>query len=327
MKKIVPGARILLTGASGFVGSSLHPALTRVGYAVRGMTRIPERALSRWPDREWVAGDLEDEASVRAALDGCDAAYYLAHSMGGGADFRQREHEQAERFSRIAAECGVQRIVYLGGIDPQGPPSEHLASRLEVGRILREGAVPTLELRAGMIVGTGSLSWTIVRDLAARLPFMVLPKWLKSRMEPVAIDDVIHALRDGLALELLESAAYDLPGPEAMTGREALERTAISMGLRRPLMVPVPFLTPRLSSHWLRFVTRAEWSVARELVLGLSHDLLARSREYWLLIGHPGLVPFEEAARRALAQETAAPISGLGARLESLVRGIRAAPA
>jgi uncharacterized protein YbjT (DUF2867 family) len=159
--------------------------------------------------------------------------------------------------------------VYLGATEPQGPPSEHLRSRLEVGRVLRAGGVLALELRAAMIVGNGSASWRIVRDLAARLPAMVLPRWLRTRSQPVAIDDVI-ALATGARLPLTRSASFDLPGPEILSYREVLVRTARLFGHRRLQVVDVPVLSPTLSSQWIRLITMADWAVARELVLGLT---------------------------------------------------------
>lgn len=306
-----PRGAVLLTGATGFVGRNLWPALVAAGHAVRGLSRQPERARARFPDRAFVAGDVSDgsdaggEAMVRA-LDGCSAALYLVHGMAEGhGDYRRSEVDAARRFAEAAARAGLERIVYLGGVAPAGEPSEHLRSRLEVGEVLRAGAVPTVELRSSMIIGHGSVSWLMVRDLAARLPFMVLPRWMSSRTEPVALDDVITALVRALSLPLPDgrSACFDLPGPQVLSGRETLERTARALRLPRPLMIPVPLLSPRLSSHWVRLVTRAEWSVARELVLGLERDLLARSDEFWRLVGHPERVPFDEAAARALDEE------------------------
>ena len=295
--------RVLLTGATGFVGSHLWPALVRAGHDVRCLTRRPERAQQQWPDRTWVAGDVGDEGAMTRALEGCAAAYYLVHGMAEhAADFRKLECETAERFARAAHRAGVGRIVYLGGFEPQGQPTEHLKSRLEVGEILRAGVVPAVELRASMIIGHGSLSWLMVRDLAARLPMMVLPRWLKSRTQPVAVDDVVRALVAALTLDATGSDWFDLPGPDTMTGREVLERTALAMGRPKPGMVQVPVLSPWLSSHWIRFVTRAEWSVAREIVIGMAHDFLARDDRFWQMAGIQPL-PFDEAARRALAAE------------------------
>jgi uncharacterized protein YbjT (DUF2867 family) len=300
--------RVLLTGATGFVGGALWPVLLGAGYPVRGLTRHLDESRRRAPQREWAEADLETGSpdDLARLLDGCGVAFYLVHGMAAGAsDFRRREVEQATRFARAAARAGVERLVYLGGVAPAGPPSEHLLSRLEVGEALRSGATPAIELRASMIIGAGSVSWIIVRDLAARLPAMVLPRWLRSRTEPVAIDDVVAALVAAIDLPQEGSADFDLPGPACLTAREILEATAVQLGLRPPLVVEVPLLTPWLSSHWVRLVTRANWAVARELVLGLEHDLLARDGAYWERIGHRERVGFVEATRRAIAADVA----------------------
>ena len=296
--------RVLLTGATGFVGGHLWPALEGEGCEVVGLTRSAEKARARWPERAWAEGDVADETAMERALRGCDAAYYLVHGMGEGAvDFRRREVKAAQCFARAAHTAGVRRIVYLGGMAPEGPPSEHLRSRLEVGEALRNSPVPTVELRSSMIVGHGSLSWLMVRDLAARLPCMILPRWLKSRTQPISVDDVMLALVRSLTLPLKTSDWFDLPGPEALSGVEILQRTADALGRRRPLTVDVPVLSPWLSSHWVHFVTRAEWSVAREIVVGLTHDMLAHDDRFWRECGHTSLLSFADAARRALAAE------------------------
>jgi uncharacterized protein YbjT (DUF2867 family) len=312
---------VLLTGAAGFVGSRLWPALQAAGLRVRCVSRDAVRAARRWPERDWAQADLTNAGDLDRVLSGCRVAYYLVHSMGDQAgNFRVREVALAEAFAAAAARAGLERIVYLGGVAPKGPPSEHLRSRLEVGQALRAGLVPTIELRAGMIVGTDSTSWLIVRDLAARLPVMVLPRWMRSRSQPVAVDDVVVALLRAHQVLLTASAWYDLPGPEVLSGRQTLERAALALGFRRPLMLDVPFLSPALSSHWIRLVTRADWSVARELVLGLTHDLVAADDRYWHLIGHAQRLPFEEAARRALSEECGrGQMSGLERRLEAAV--------
>jgi len=206
-----------------------------------------------------------------------------------------------------------------GGIAPTGTGSEHLRSRLNVGEVLRFGPVKTVELRASMIVGHGSLSWLIVRDLAARLPVMVLPRWLKSRTEPVAIEDVVVALVRALDLPLEASAWFDVPGPDTLSGKEILEETTRVMGFSHPRMVEVPLLTPRLSSLWVRFVTRARWSVAREVVVGLTEDLLAHSDRFWRLIDHPHRLRFSEAARLALnVEHHEGPVRGVWGAIERM---------
>jgi len=314
---------LLLTGATGFVGSAVRPALASAGWHVRCLTRDAAQARKRQPALDWVGGDVSDAASCARALAGCQAALYLVHGIGEGADYHRREVAAATTFSRAAAAAGVERIVYLGGVAPAGSGSEHLRSRLEVGETLRAGAVKTVELRASMIVGHGSLSWLIVRDLAARLPVMVLPQWLKSRTEPVGIGDVVIALVRALALPLPTSAYFDLPGPLALSGKEILEETARVMGLPRPRVIEVPLLSPRLSSLWVRFVTRAEWSVAREVVVGLANDLLAHDDRFWRLIDHPNRLTFAEAARVALtAERRQQAVTGTWGAIEQ-VRGLR----
>jgi len=298
--------RLLLTGATGFAGRALHPALVAAGGRVRCLTRDAARARRRHPGHDWVEGNVADREAVARALDGCDAAFYLVHSMREGGDYRRRDRDAARAFADAAAAAGVERIVYLGGVAPAADgASEHLQSRLEVGETLRAGAVPTLELRASMIIGYGSLSWLTVRDLAARLPVMVLPRWLGSRTQPVAIDDVVVALTRALEVPLDASAAFDVPGPQTLSGRQILEETARQLGRPLPFMIEVPLLTPRLSALWVRLVTRANWNVAREIVVGLEHDLLARDDRYWTLIDHTRRLGFAEAARRALAEERA----------------------
>ncbi len=317
--------RLLLTGASGFIGRHLHARLVAGGAEVRCLTRRPEEARRRWPEARWVGGDVGAPASLAPALAGCTTAYYLVHGMTSAQPgWEDEELRWAEDFAEAAGAAGLERIVYLGGVAPQGSPSAHLRSRLQTGEALRSGAVPCLELRAGMIVGAGSASWTIVRDLAARLPAMVLPAWLAHRSEPVALDDVVAALDAGGRLALPRSAWWDLPGPEPLSGTEILLRVAAVMG-RRPLLLRVPLVTPRLSSHWIRLVTRADFRLARELVAGLTSDLLATRPGFWAAAGLSPPLPLEEAARRALAAE-AGTLSTAG-RLAEALAGLLTPPA
>jgi uncharacterized protein YbjT (DUF2867 family) len=246
--------------------------------------------------------DLLDPESIRSALSGIDAAYYLVHSLGQKEDFRELDQRAARNFVEAAGQAGVKRIVYLGGVAPRGLASQHLASRLEVGRILRATSVPTVELRAAMIVGAGSASWQIVRDLALRLPAMVLPAWLDSRLSPIALEDVVRALVDALDIPLPESAYYDIPGPDTFTAKEILERIAALEGRRLPSL-SLRWLTPRLSALWLRLVTRANYTLARELVIGLTEDLLPEGDQYWELTAHRPVISFDTAAQRAIELE------------------------
>ena len=312
---------ILLTGATGFVGRAVRPSLEADGWHVRCLTRNAGAARQRDPDADWIQGDVSDPDSCARAVEGCEAALYLVHGIGEGDNYHAREVAAARVFSSAAGAAGMDRIVYLGGVAPSDQGSAHLRSRIDVGEALRSGPVTTVELRASMIVGHGSLSWLIVRDLTARLPFMILPRWLKSRTEPVAIDDVVGALVGALKMEVDTSIWFDIPGPAALSGKEILEETARMMELRPPRIVSVPLLTPRLSSLWLRLMTRAQWSVAREVVVGLAEDLLATDGRFWDLIGHPQRLTFAEAAQRALRTERLTePVEGFWGAVERVVK-------
>ena len=290
---------VFLSGATGFIGSHLHRRLRKDGLEVRCGSRHPDKARPDRPPCEWVKFDVEDPDTMPSALEGCGSAVYLVHQMKGGEGYRERERSGALAFRRAAEGAGVERVVYLGGVEPAGTPSEHLSSRLEVGSILRGGDVSTIELRASMIIGANSASWQIVRDLAARLPVMILPRWTRSRSQPVDISDVVEALVGALRLDIDGSAWFDIPGPEVLTVEAILHKTARVMG-QDTLSYPVPLLSPRLSSFWLRFVTQADLYMARELVEGLEDDLLAQDHAFWERIGHTDLTPFDEAAKKAL---------------------------
>lgn len=290
--------RVIITGATGFVGRHVWSAMKDDPREIICTTRAPDRARLNHPDRIWERLDVDDPESIEALLEPGDRVFYLIHEMGAGGDYAEREEQSARAFSRIAREKQVARIVYLGGTKPRGEPSRHLASRLKTGELFRNSGVPTVELRAGMIVGPGSESWRIARDLAARLPVMLTPRWLKNRTEPIAIEDVVAALCHALDNDSA-TGAHPLPGPEVMSFGETLMRIARQRNVR-PVRVPVPFLTPRLSSHWLRFVTGADLGVARELVEGLKSDLVSPGRGYWKEMPEHELLGFDEAVARAL---------------------------
>ena len=299
-------------GATGFVGRALVSALTIAGEPVRAASR---RGEGRSGTVERVSCDLERAETLGPVLDGCDIVYYLVHSLGR-ADFRETDRRCAHNVVEAAAAAGCQRIIYLGGVSPRGRASEHLASRLEVGEILRAGRGLAVELRASMIIGNGSASWRILRDLAARLPFMVFPRWLDSKTCPIALPDVITALIDARSVPMIDSAWFDIPGPEALSAREMLEIVADLDGRRIP-SIRVPMLTPALSAMWLRLVSGAEYTVARELVLGLREDLLPQ-RNFWELTPHVPSLSFRTAAASALTSEE--PSSAFARVLESVVR-------
>lgn len=312
--------RLLLTGATGFVGRHVRPALVHAGWDVVGATRDPQQAAQRFPREQWVQLDVADPDSVSAALEGCDAALYLVHGMGDGRDYAAAERRAAANFLAAAEKNRVRRIVYLGGIRPRGAVSTHLGSRLATGEVLRSGRVSTIELGASMIIGPGSESWRIVRDLAARLPLMVIPKWLESRSQPIAIEDVCAAMVHALRLDMYGSAVFSLPGPETLSAREILRRTA-ELGGIRPLMFGVPFVSPRLSSYWIRLVTRANRHVASELVQGLTGDLVAEDDGFWDLLPAYQRTSFDVAASRALTAE-AQTLPASTRRAEALIRAL-----
>jgi uncharacterized protein YbjT (DUF2867 family) len=295
-------AQILVTGATGFVGSHLHARLTSLGHDVIGATRRPDAARRAHPGRTFRYFDAQDPSSARTALAGVSVAVYLVHSMADSADYEAVEERAARTFAEAAAAVGVERIVYLGGVQPHGASSRHLQSRLRTGEVLREGSVPCIELQASMIIGAGSESFRIVRDLAARLPAMVLPRWLETRPEPVALDDVLTALTHAISMPATHSECLALPGPEVMSGRQILERTAHLLGMH-PAMIGVPLLTPRLSSYWIMLITRADKHVSQELVEGLRSDLLSDDAGFWKRLPSHRRMSFDEAVARALREE------------------------
>jgi uncharacterized protein YbjT (DUF2867 family) len=275
-----------------------------------------------------VHADVDETASLERAMVGVDTLVYLVHHMRSGhADLLASERAAAQRVLAVAEAAGVGRIVYLGGPEPEGELSAHLQARLVTGEVLRSGSVSTLELRAGMVIGAESESWLMVRDLAFRLPVMVLPAWLNSSSQPIGIDDVVDALTHAVAHDIEGSHAFDLPGPETLTAREILERVTRLLGLT-PRMISMPMLPPSISAHWLRFVTRADFSVAQKLVKGLKSDCVAQGPSYWTEMGRTPM-RFDQAVRLALAAEDPAQSGRVARRWERLrlmLRRSRQAP-
>jgi len=266
------GRLILLTGASGYIGGRLLSDLENRGAKVRCLLRHPVYLRSRVEQgTQIVSGDLLDPDSLKVALEGVHTAYYLVHSLGGGEDYEEKDRQAALNFSRAALQAGIRQIIYLGGLG-QGPNlSPHLASRQEVGRILRESGVPTIEFQASIIIGSGSLSYEMVRGLVERLPVMTTPRWVRSQAQPIAIEDVLEYLLEALDRPAPETSVYQIGGADRSSYQGIMKEYARQRGLRR-LIIPVPFLTPRLSSHWLSLITPLYYRVGSQLIEGVRND-------------------------------------------------------
>ena len=286
---------VLVTGATGYIGGELVPALLSAGHAVHALTRDPDRA--DLPDGvEAHGGDVVAGEGLADALRDVEVAYYLVHSMEGkGGDFAERDRRGATNFGRAAKEAGVERIIYLGGLP--GGDSEHLASREEVARILAEHVPGTVHVRAAMVIGAGSASFVMLSSLVHRLPVMITPRWIETRTQPVAIADVVATLT-ALADYDAPPSEVQLGGADVVTYREMMDVYAAAAGLRKRVIVTVPVLTPRLSSSWVVLVTPVERALIKPLVEGLGAEMLVEHPP------PPGLnddpMGFEEAVRAAL---------------------------
>jgi uncharacterized protein YbjT (DUF2867 family) len=261
---------VLVAGASGFVGRRLVPALLDAGHRVRAMTRHPDAYVGAG---EPVEGDVHDAASLERALAGCQAAYYLVHSLDDP-DFEQRDAAAARTFAKAAAH--LSRIVYLGGLgDEHDDLSAHLRSRRQVEHLLGETGVQVISLRAGIIVGHGGVSWELTRQLVEHLPAMITPRWVRTRTQPIAVADVVHYLVGVLEAPVDGSRAFDVGGPDVLEYRDMLRRLADIEG-RRSLIVSVPLLTPRLSSRWLSLVTDVDAQTGRSLIDSMANEVVVR---------------------------------------------------
>ncbi len=298
-----------VTGVTGYVGGRLVPELLRAGFDVRGIARNPGRLRDRpWRgDIEVAEADLTDAEATRAALEGVDVAYYLVHSLSADDTFAARDRRVALTFAQAAREAGVKRLVYLGGMHPDAEPGElslHLESRREIGDILLASGVPTAALQAAVILGSGSASFEMMRYITERLPAMVAPKWVDTRIQPIAVRDVLHYLVGAADIPADVSRTFDIGGPEVLTYRQMMHRYAKVAGLPRRTIVPVPVLTPRLSSHWVGLVTPVPTSIAKPLVGSLIHEVVAHESDIKAYVPDPpeGLVGFDRAVTLALAK-------------------------
>ena len=300
---------ILVTGATGYIGSRLATHLLAEGRRVRVMARNPRRlAALAAAGADCVAGDVLHPDSLVPALHGVEVAYYLIHSMGTGADYAARDREAAGNFAAACAAAGVRRIISLGGLGESASAlSKHLASRQEVGDVLGTGSVPVTELRAAIIVGAGSASFEIIRDLARKLPVMICPRWVRSRCEPIALSQVLEYLVGVLDEPRTIGQVLEIGGGEVLTYQQMMRECAAALG-KRVRIITVPVLTPRLSSYWLNLVTSVPMSIARPLVEGLRNDVITTDQRIraWIPVAP---MTFRQAVERALAEDGAGPLA------------------
>jgi uncharacterized protein YbjT (DUF2867 family) len=302
--------RVLVTGATGYIGGRLVPRLIGAGHDVRVLVRQPERLR----DVPWaasvdvVAGDLGDRAAVDRAMDGIEVVYYLVHSMGGRGDFESIELEIARNVAASAREHGVGRIVYLGGLHPEGVRlSRHLRSRAEVGEVLLGSGVPTVVLQAGVIIGSGSTSFEMIRHLTEVLPYMPAPRWVRSRIQPIAVRDVLHYLIRAADVPADVNRAFDIGGPDVYRYGQLMNGYAVEAGLPQRPIAALPVLTPWLAGQWVNLVTPIPRRLAVPIIESLQFDCVMRDHDIDAVIPPPaeGLLPYRTAVRLALERERA----------------------
>jgi len=297
----------LVFGASGYIGSNLVPKLLSRDIAVRAVSRQMQALKARhWKNVELVEADALEPDTLKQALLNVDTAYYLVHSMAAGRNFSSIDLKAAGNFAMAAENAGVRRIIYLGGLVPEDADSEHIVSRRETGEILRQGKVPVTEVRAGIIVGAGSAAFEVMRDLVFHLPAMITPRWVRAKSPPIALDNLLEYL---VRLPDIDEAAgqiYDAAGPETLTYEDMMRVLADVAGKRQPVIIPVPVLSPKLSSYWLRFVTSVPTNIAKALIGGLKHDFTADTAPLQQLVPQSllGFRASVEAALKAEQQES-----------------------
>ncbi|THG32374.1 SDR family oxidoreductase [Naasia lichenicola] len=302
--------RVLVTGATGYVGGRLAPRLVEAGFAVRALVRDPQKLADvPWaPDVEIVTADLADPSTLEAAFRDVETVYYLVHSMakGHGERFEDVERGNAENVAKAAKAAGVSRIVYLGGLHPDGEKlSRHLESRKVVGEVLMASGVPTVILQAGIVIGSGSASFEMIRHLTDVLPYMPAPKWVRNFIQPIAVRDVLHYLVEAADLPVGLNRAFDIGGPDVLRYGQAMNGYALEAGLHQRPIASLPLLTPGLASHWVNLVTPVPRAIAVPLVQSLQHDCVVREHDIDAYIPPPaeGLLRYRLAVRYALQRE------------------------
>jgi len=301
--------RVVVTGASGYIGGRLVPRLLAAGYQVRVAVRTPER-LRDYPwvdDVEVVRADLTDAAEVERAVDGMDVLYYLVHAMGAGGRFEEAESLAATTVARAAKAAGLSRIVYLGGLHPDGELSPHLRSRAEVGRILLESGVPTAALQAGTVIGSGSASFEMIRHLTDVLPYMPAPKWVRNFIQPIAVRDVLHYLVGAAELPPEVNRTFDIGGPDVLRYGQMMNGYAVEAGLKQRPIASLPVFTPWLASQWVNLVTPIPRALAVPIIASLQYDCVVRESDIDDYIPAPegGLTGYRRSVSLALGKERA----------------------
>ncbi len=296
------GRRAVVVGASGYIGTNLVPRLVAEGFEVRATARNTEVLAAReWGSVELLQADILDKVSLERALNSRDVAFYLVHCMGAGGDFLALERQGALNFVEAANATGLGRIVYLGGLTPENPQSQHLKARLDSGDILRQADCQVVEIRAGMIVGPGSAAWEVMRDLVNYLPIMITPRWVRSRSTPIALENLLTYLIGVAETPLRDDPIYEVAGPDVCTYEEMMLIYGELVG-KRPIIIDVPVLTPKLSGYWLRLITSVPTNIAGALIEGLAHDFIADDAAIRKLIPQR-LLTFRESAEAALETE------------------------
>ncbi len=312
----------LVFGASGYIGGHLVPKLLAEGKPVRAAARDPRVLEGRgWTGAELVRGDALDPDSLPDVLAGVAVAYYLVHSMAAGPGFSELDLEAATNFGRAARAAGVGRIVYLGGLLPEGAQSEHLLSRADTGAVLRASGVPVTEIRAGIIVGPGSAAFEVIRDLVNNLPVMVTPRWVRSRTPPIALENLIEYLFRVATHPGTAGGTYDVAGPEMLSYEDLMRQFGEIVG-KRPRILPVPVLSPGLSSFWLGLVTSVPTAVAKALIGGLAHDIPARPEPLRELVPQR-LLSYRESVEASLAIERRNAVASRWVEGALMFRGFR----
>ncbi|RMB61661.1 NAD(P)H-binding protein [Tessaracoccus antarcticus] len=298
----------LVTGATGYVGGLVVEQLLKDGWSVRTLTRSPEKLKDHpWHDKVVaIEGDATEPRDVAQAMEGANVAWYLLHSMGSGEDFAERDAHMAQIFADAASAAGLERLVYLSGLHPDEELSEHLASRVEVGNKLLASGVPTAVLQAAVVLGNGSISFTMLKQLAERLPAGVAPKWINNRIQPIAARDVLYYLVAAADLPADVNRTFDIGGPDVMTYAGMMQRYARALGFQPGPMLTAPVTTPGLAAHWIGLVTDIKTDMAKPLIGSLLHDTVVREHDIDDYIPLPpgGLMGFDDAVREAARGQT-----------------------